>query len=353
MCFHRPKFVQLLYDNLPDREARVLSSKALDTIETTSSGVRVTCRDGSVHEGSIVVGADGVGSAVRRHLAKALSDEKLADPFTTAYLGLFGWAKWDKEWPEATLYEVHGDKFTIQIIPGSGMIMFLAYQRLPAETKGSVRYPDEKKEEIAREIAEVNVSESVKFKDVWAATEWSFCSGLEEGLAEKWYGDRVVLVGDTVHKMTPNIGLGLNSGWQSAAILTNGLRRLLQKDPEPSTEALNSVFREYQDIRKKDASDTVGISGLYTRVVAWNNPVWKFADQYVTKYIGGDCKLLDILMIPMVKKGYTLDFLNENNFKAGTTAWTRGRTTVSTKVAEAETESKAPPVTAADVEVAA
>lgn len=353
MCFHRPRFLQLLYESLPDREARVSSGKALDTIETTPSGVRVTCKDGSVHDGSMVVGADGVNSAVRRHLAKTLSDEKLADPFTTAYLGLFGWAKWEKEWPESTLREVHGDRYTIQVIPGKGMLMFLAYQRLPAETKGSVRCSEEQKEEIAKEIADINVAESLKFKDVWEATEWSFCSGLEEGLAEKWYGDRVVLVGDTVHKMTPNIGLGLNSGWQSAAILTNGLRRLLQKDPEPSTEALNSVFRGYQDIRKKDASDTVGISGLYTRVVAWNNPVWKFADQYVTKHIGGDCKLLDLLMIPMVKKGYTLDFLNEDNFKSGTTAWTRGRTMVATEPAGAETENKIPAMAVADVEVAA
>lgn len=351
MCFHRPKFLQLLYETIPDRGSRVWGGKALDTIETTSSGVRVTCRDGSVHEGSIVVGADGVNSTVRRHLSKALADEKLADPFTTAYLGLFGWAKWDREWPESTLYEVHGNKFTIQIIPGKDMLMFLAYQRLPAEVKGSVRYSEEQKEEIAQEIADVNVTESVKFKDIWDATEWSFCSGLEEGLAEKWYGERVVLVGDTVHKMTPNIGLGLNSGWQSAAILTNGLRQLLLRDPEPSAEALNSVFRGYQDTRKKDASDTVGISGLYTRVVAWNNPVWKFADQYVTKYIGGDCKLLDLLMIPMVKKGYTLDFLNEDNFREGTTAWARGRTTAAPKAAGVE--NKAPAAIVADVEVAA
>lgn len=351
MCFHRPKFLQLLYDSLPDRQTRVLGGKALDAIETTADGVRVTCKDGSSHEGSIVVGADGVNSAVRRHLARTLGDDKLADPFTTSYLGLFGWARWEGEFPESRLYEVHGDKLTIQLIPGKGLLMFLAYKRLPTETKGSVRFSDEEKEAFAKEIADVSVTESLKFKDIWDATEWSFCSGLEEGLAEKWYGDRVVLVGDTVHKMTPNIGLGLNSGWQSAAILTNGLRQLLQKDPEPSTVALSSVFAGYQDVRKKDASDTVGISGLYTRVVAWNNPVWKFADQYVTKHIGGDCKLLDLLMIPMVKKGHTLDFLSEDNFKSGTTPWSRGRTMGAS--ASGEVESKPPAAAVPEVGVTA
>ncbi|KAF3769690.1 FAD/NAD(P)-binding domain-containing protein [Cryphonectria parasitica EP155] len=328
MCFHRPEFLKFLYDELPDREARILGGKALDKIETTSEGVRVTCKDGSVHEGSVVVGADGVNSSVRRHLANELSDPKLAKPFTTSYRGLFGWSTWTKGIEEGHLYEMHGDKMSVQLIPGKDMVMFLVYDRLPADTRESVRYSDEEKKKLVEEVAEYFVTDTVQFKDLWGQAQWSFCSGLEEGTAEKWYGDRLVLVGDTVHKMTPNVGLGLNSGWQSAAILTNGLRRLLQKNPEPSTEALNAVFKEYQEIRKKDASDMVEISGLYTRVVAWNNPVWKFVDQYVTKYIGGDNKLLDLLMIPMVRKGNALDFLNENHFRTGTTTWLKGQTVI-------------------------
>lgn len=328
MCFHRPKFLEFLYKSLPNGETRVLGGKKLDTIETTAEGVRVTCKDGSVHEGSIVVGADGVNSATRKQLAKSLSDEKLAEPYTTAYRGLYGCATWTEDTIPATISEMHGNKTTIQLIPAKGILMFLAYQRLPTTTKGSVRYSEEDKQAFAKEVADIHVTETLTFKDIWDKTYWSYASGLEEGLAERWYGDRVVLVGDTVHKMTPNIGLGLNSGWQSAALLTNKLRQLLQKNPEPSTEALNSIFREYQGTRMKDASDMVDMSGLYTRVVAWNNPVWKFADQYVTKYIGGDCMLLDLLMIPMVKKGLTLDFVNEDNFKSGTTAWVKGRTIV-------------------------
>lgn len=350
MCFQRYDFLRFLYESLTeeDRASRILSGKALEVIETTADGVRVTCKDGSVHEGSILVGADGVNSAVRKDLATKLSDEKLAEPFTTSYRALYGRSTWTKDITRETVYEMHGDGITIQTIPGK-TTMFLLYQRLPTATKGGVRYTAEETEAFAKEVAHIHVAPNVTFGDLWSEAEWSFSSGLEEGVAETWYGDRTVLVGDTVHKMTPNIGLGLNSGWQSAAVLTNGLRRLLQKDPAPSTQALNSIFREYQGTRKKDASDMVGISGLYTRVVAWNNPVWKFTDQYVTKLVGGDCKLMDILMIPMVKKGKTLDFLNEPNFKSGTTAWTNGRTVVADDV-EAP---KGSIVQVADVEVAA
>lgn len=332
MCFLRPRFLRLLYESLPAGGSRVLGGKTMDAIETTPHGVRVTCRDGSVHEGSMVVGADGAGSAVRRHLARGLSDGRLADPFTTSYLGMFGWSTWaggDLFLPEATLREVHAGGFSIQVIPGRGIVMFMVYRRLPTRAEGGgggVRCSKEEKEAIAGAVADVRITESVRFGDIWSRVQWSYCSGLEEGLAERWHGDRVVLLGDAVHKMTPNIGLGLNSGWQSAVILTNSLRRLLQDDPAPSTEALNRVFKEYHNSRKRGTWYAVFLSGLYTRLVAWNNPLWGFVDRHVTKLVGGDCKLLDLLIVPLIRRGATLDFLDEENFKTGSAAWAKGRT---------------------------
>ncbi|ROV99115.1 hypothetical protein VMCG_06620 [Cytospora schulzeri] len=329
MCFHRPKLHDYLYKSLPGHESRILSNQGVATIDKTADGVTVTCTDGTVHEGSMVIGADGVNSAVRSHMFMGQTDPKFAEPFTTSYRALYGCSTWTTDLDPHTLYEMHGDKISIQIIPGPEIAMFVVYERLPTTVKGSKRYSDEEKEEYAKSILDFSVSEKVKFGDIWGTTTWSYFSGLEEGIADLWYTDRTVLVGDTVHKMTPNVGLGLNSGWQSAAILTNGLRRLLQTTPEPTTEDLNKIFQEYQGIRKKNASDMSGLSGLYTRVVAWNNPIWKLADQYINPYIGGDCALLDLLVVPLVaEQGNTLDFLDENNYKTGKTAWKKGRTTV-------------------------
>lgn len=327
MCFHRPKLHELLYKNIPNYESRIWSNKGVSTIETTADGVKVTCTDGSIHEGSIIVGADGVNSVVRSHMFKSHADPKLAEPFTTSYRALYGCSTWQTDLTPNTVYEMHGDKISSQVIPAPGIAMFVVYERLPSTVNGSTRYSEEEKAEFAKSVQDLNVTETVKFKDIWGTTEWSYFSGLEEGIAEAWYADRAVLVGDTVHKMTPNIGLGLNSGWQSAATLTNGLRKLLLTNPEPSTEELNTVFRDYQGIRKKNASDMETLSGLYTRVVAWNNPIWKFADQYITPYIGGDVALLDMMLVPLVANhGNTLDFLDENNYKTGKTPWKIGRT---------------------------
>lgn len=325
MCFHRPKLHEYLLNTLPDHGSRIVSNVEVTGIETTADGVKVTCKDGTVHEGSIVVGSDGVNSSVRKHIAKG--DEKHAEPFSTSYRALYGCSSWTKGLDPRTLYEMHGDKTSIQVIPGPDMAMFVVYERLPATTRGSKRYTEDEKSEFAKTAEDLSVSEDIKFKDIWSETTWSYFSGLEEGVAPTWFGDRAVLIGDTVHKMTPNVGLGLNSGWQSAAVLTNGLHELLSKTPEPSTEALNQVFKNYQGIRKKNASDMNGISGLYTRVVAWDNPLWKLADQYITPYIGGDCALLDLLLVPLVaKQGNVLSFADENHYKSGKTPWKNGQT---------------------------
>lgn len=325
MCFHRPKLHEYLYNTLPEHESRIISNVEVTAIETTADGVKVSCKDGTVHEGSIVVGSDGVNSSVRKYIARG--DEKHAEPFTTAYRALYGCSSWTKGLDSQTLYEMHGDKTSIQVIPGPDMAMFVVYERLPTTTKGSKRYTEDEKLEFAKTVEDLSVSEDIKFKDIWSETTWSYFSGLEEGVAPSWFGDRAVLIGDTVHKMTPNVGLGLNSGWQSAAVLTNGLHELLSKTPEPSTDALNQVFKDYQGIRKKNASDMNGISGLYTRVVAWDNPLWKLADQYITPYIGGDCALLDLLLVPLVaKQGNTLSFADENHYKVGKTPWKNGQT---------------------------
>lgn len=325
MSFHRVALHKLLLDNLPESATRVLSGKAVTSIETHKEGVKVTCADESVHEGSIVVGADGANSSVRRCMARSAVKQ---EPFTTSYRALYGTSHLNSGMKLDTLYEMHGDKCSIQVIPMAGMQQFVIYERLPKSTKGSIRYSEEEKNKFAEEYGDFHITPTLKFKDIWATCSWSFMSGLEEGIAETWHGDRVVLIGDSVHKMTPNVGLGLNSGLQSAVVLTNGLRRLLLSELEPDTESLNQVFIDYHNLRRKNATNTEALSGLYTRVVAWNNPVWKVVDQYIAPKLNGDIVLLDHILAPLVaKQDNTLEFLDENNFQSGRVPWRQGRRT--------------------------
>ena len=47
-------------------KSKLLANKAVVSIEDDEHGVKVTTKDGSVYEGDIVIGADGVWSTVRQ-----------------------------------------------------------------------------------------------------------------------------------------------------------------------------------------------------------------------------------------------------------------------------------------------
>lgn len=76
MLISRAALTGLLWEALPGREAHVQTGKEVVYIETHATGVRVTCADGSVEEGSIVVGCDGVHSVVRQSMCDLRAEKK-------------------------------------------------------------------------------------------------------------------------------------------------------------------------------------------------------------------------------------------------------------------------------------
>jgi 2-polyprenyl-6-methoxyphenol hydroxylase-like FAD-dependent oxidoreductase len=320
MCFHRAKIMRMLLDNLKDK-SKVHLDKEVVAIDNNEDGVTVTCADQTNYSGSIVIGADGVHSTVRRLMNEAAG--KRDEPFISTYRGLYGYAKRSPELEAGVLYETHTNKLTIQLIVAEEQQHFLVYDRLPAQTRERTRYTPEDQDALAAACADVRYpgnkeGEWVTFGQVWAQKQWSALANLEEGVIGRWHEGRAVLVGDAVHKMTPNTGFGLNSGLQGVAQLANRLRALLKVTPQPSKADIFKLFAEYQASRLSNSKEAVTMSGLYTRVVAWNNPVWKFADQYIMPLINGDVTSLNLLMSPIVQKGIPLDFLDEKSFKAGT-----------------------------------
>lgn len=76
MLIGRAALLGLLWEALPEREARFRAGKEVISVETHAAGVRVTCADGSVEEGSIVVGCDGVHGVVRRTVRDLRAEKK-------------------------------------------------------------------------------------------------------------------------------------------------------------------------------------------------------------------------------------------------------------------------------------
>jgi 2-polyprenyl-6-methoxyphenol hydroxylase-like FAD-dependent oxidoreductase len=59
--------LKVLYENVKDK-SKVLSSKRVNKVEMTDSGVIVKTVDGSTYEGDILIGGDGIHSTVRSEM---------------------------------------------------------------------------------------------------------------------------------------------------------------------------------------------------------------------------------------------------------------------------------------------
>lgn len=71
----RRDVIRILYENLKDK-SKVHPNQRVKNISSTESGVTVTAEDGSTWTGDIVVGADGVRSAVRQEMWRIAREDK-------------------------------------------------------------------------------------------------------------------------------------------------------------------------------------------------------------------------------------------------------------------------------------
>ncbi|KAL8398216.1 hypothetical protein RB596_005662 [Gaeumannomyces avenae] len=282
----RQKLVDLVRRRLPGQE-RVLGNKAVVAIESTATGVNVSCADGSSVRGAIVVGCDGVRSVVRRLMAdpatfpgqqpdkrwkgrnRAAGKGGRDDGVMKAdYMGLVGHCPRPKDVPPETVWEERETGLSVTIMAGPDDLYFFVYknrrdwlaQKQAAEAADGKKrgaaveaggnsnddsddssnstsscnkswgvYTIEDAETLAAEVADrpVVAGGAVTFGDVWAARTRASMLDFEEGMAPHWHRGRLVLASDAAVKMTPNAAFGLNTGIQGMVELTNRLRGLL------------------------------------------------------------------------------------------------------------------------------
>ena len=136
---------------------------------------------------------------------------------------------------------------------------------------------------------------------------------LEEGLVDRWYSGRIVLVGDAVRKLTPNAGWGFNCGVVDLVVLVNHLRRLLKSDPNPSREDLEALFKRYQAERADDTKKTYKASAQRVRSVVWPGWVQRWLAWYILPYF--DLGKLDWTMTgrPLMRDSPVLEWLEEKH----------------------------------------
>lgn len=334
----RSDLVEILYQHLQGKSTNIKTGAEVVDIDSDSDSVRVHLLDGSMVEGSVVVGADGVHSTTRKimHRLASSSGEPLAEDaetsgMTSNFYGLFGRVSSAAGLPvePEVFFESRGAGAVIQCLGDGERLQFVTLKALPgAPAAGRTRYSAQDMDVYAASIADVAVAPGVTFGDVWARADRGTVRMLnqEEGFMRRWHHRRIVLVGDAAHKSTSVNGLGMTCGLHSAAALANRLQRLARVvepqdpalpgaggrggHPSPSLDELHGIFAEYQESRQKEVKPVWDAGHAMIREVtqtSWSSWAW---DRFILPWI--DAEKFARGLIPsafLIRHGHILSYL--------------------------------------------
>ncbi|KAH6661189.1 hypothetical protein BKA67DRAFT_78007 [Truncatella angustata] len=332
---HRPVFVECLYENLSqESKSSVLLGKRVVGAQVDDEGVKVTCQDGTVVEGDILIGADGVRSRVRSAMqqlkAKAEEDPEAAaeeaerakndkSPYLASFRMLFGNAPIPPGLPNETNFEGAHPGISTQILTGTKQAWWAVYEQLETPTRDRARYTEDDKQKLVEKWGHLHMTPGYTLNDIISKHNRGPLGliNLEEGLVDTWTWDRIVLVGDAVRKVEPHAGLGFNQGLTDIVTIANKLHGLLKSSgPAPSADDLRRIFEEYQGERLEVMPTIDRVCRRRARQVAW--PHWGFRvyATWVLPYVPLARLGLKYVMGPVIKKTPVLEWLEEQNLPA-------------------------------------
>ena len=259
---HRAELQGMLNDSLGSEyircDARFVSFTQDDR------GVRATFADGSTAEGDVLIGADGIHSAVR---AQLFGD---APP---RYAGYTAWRAVVAT-PDAlhdggtgqdgghlrTAGETLGAGARFGIVPlTKGRVYWFGVKDAPP----GARSPDGEKAELLRTFGDWHAAipalirgtpdEAILRHDI-----------VDRPPLSRWTVGRVTLLGDAAHAMTPNLGQGACQALEDAVVVADSLA------VEPDVA---SALLRYEERRRPRANAYVRDSWNAGRIAQWSHPL--------------------------------------------------------------------------------
>jgi len=252
VAIHRADMHDVLLSELVD--VPIYMGKNLKSLTQKDGLVDLDFEDGTKHRTNLLIGADGVNSAVRKTV---FPESKI---------------RWAKQicWRGITTFDLgkdykhvareawgYDDRFGIVPLGGNKVYWYAC-----AGYKESA-----KKEFDGVSIESVFKKFSPLVKDILNSTAKKSIITAELGDLEPipmWYQANVCLVGDAAHATTPNMGQGANQAIESAWVLVDCLAN--EKD-------LSKAFAKYQGIRQDKGNVIVKTSWKVGKIAHVSNPI--------------------------------------------------------------------------------
>ncbi|KAB8245451.1 hypothetical protein BDV35DRAFT_393913 [Aspergillus flavus] len=289
----RQVVLKVLYDHLAEHQDRVLTGKKVVKVEDLHGKVKVHCEDHSVFDGDFVVGADGVRSIVRQQMwdymdSKGLEREALRErnAMTSEYNCVFGISTAVPGLDPGSGHRTFGEGFSfLTLIGKEGRVYWFFFTKMDRVYSASEipRFNQGLIDEHVAPYLQKQISDTVPFAALYERAITRTFLSLEEAEYKHWAIDRWICIGDSAHKMTPNLGQGGNSAIESAASLANTLASIIEASREPrvSVNDLNDYLQPWQKKRQDRVKDVFKSAHGLTRLEAL--ATWK--DKCIALYL--------------------------------------------------------------------
>ncbi len=234
----------LLHQLLLNQVKRATTGKRFVGYELGKQGVTVRFEDGTDATGDVLVGADGLRSAVRGQL---LGDLPLRYSGQTCWRFLSTANKTSMPGPY-DMTEMWGNAGGLRV--GSGLVSDdLAYTFITAKAPmGGLMDPGTVKSEL-HQLCRHFPAATLDLIDRTPDDAFLRNDLLDIAPLQKWHGDRVVLLGDAAHATLPNLGQGACQAVESAYSLAAQLGRV-----QSATDSnVTAAFEDYENERRRKA----------------------------------------------------------------------------------------------------
>lgn len=257
---HRADFLDALASRLPEGIARF--NKRAATVEQQAHEARVVFTDGSDYRCDLLIGADGIKSALRGHVLEGLDAPAVAPCFsgTVAYRGLIDSQQLREAYRAKGIDEhlidvpqmylgLDGHILTFPVKQGRliNVVAFVTDRSQPHPTwpQDAPWVRDSSQQEMLDAFAGWGDAARILLHCIGTPSCWAL-HDLPE--LPGYVHQRVVLIGDAAHATLPHQGAGAGQGLEDACFLA----RLLG-DPQLQPEQLPALLAAYDALRRPRA----------------------------------------------------------------------------------------------------
>jgi len=219
---------QVLGDRALAAGATIRLGVTVTNLDDDGSGVAASFSDGTRGRYDIVIGADGLYSQMRDHVAPGAP--------APAFVGQGVWRYNFPRPADVTALCAYDGAIGVGLVPLSDTLMYMYVTTPEPENR---RYPraglaaelrarlDGQPPRIAALVDQISDDDAVVYKPL----EWIMLEG-------PWHRGRVVLMGDAVHATTPHLGQGAGMAIEDSIVLAEELAR--HDDPENAFTAFRA-----------------------------------------------------------------------------------------------------------------